>query len=103
MKDKEHKNRDVETDMDNEESTNPYYWYIDESGQAKLGRTENNPVIRKSLSVDINTYNLLKEICDSQRRSIKNQLQIIIEYAHHACFDYKTVDDDSNYSKRKTN
>jgi len=37
---------------------------------------------RKSLAVDLDTYNMLQEICDVQRRSKIDQLKVLIETAH---------------------
>ena len=38
--------------------------------------------IRKSLAVDLKTYQLLSEICGSQRRSKIEQLKVLIEREH---------------------
>ena len=40
--------------------------------------TENNKM-RKSLAVDVKTYDLLQEICDMERRSKIDQLKVLIE------------------------
>ena len=40
------------------------------------------PLGRKSLAVDLDTYNMLQEICDSERRSKIDQLKVLIETAH---------------------
>ena len=40
------------------------------------------PLGRKSLAVDLDTYNMLQEICDVQRRSKIDQLKVLIETAH---------------------
>jgi|TARA_B110000285_G_scaffold121971_1_gene137914 hypothetical protein len=38
--------------------------------------------IRKSLAVDLKTYELLQEICGSERRSKIEQLKVLIEREH---------------------
>ena len=38
--------------------------------------------IRKSLAVDLKTYQLLSEICASERRSKIEQLKVLIEREH---------------------
>ena len=43
--------------------------------------TENNKM-RKSLAVDVKTYDLLQEICDMERRSKIDQLKVLIEKEH---------------------
>jgi hypothetical protein len=43
---------------------------------------EEDNKIRKSLAVDVKTYKLLDEICQSERRSKIMQLQILIEREH---------------------
>ena len=40
------------------------------------------PLGRKSLAVDLDTYNMLQEICDSERRSKIDQLKVLIETAY---------------------
>jgi|13_taG_2_1085334.scaffolds.fasta_scaffold05768_4 hypothetical protein len=40
------------------------------------------PKGRKSLAVDVDTYNMLQDICNDQRRSKIDQLKILIEAAH---------------------
>jgi len=40
------------------------------------------PKGRKTLAVDVDTYNLLQDICNKQRRSKIDQLKILIEKAH---------------------
>jgi hypothetical protein len=40
------------------------------------------PKGRKSLAVDVDTYNLLQDICNNERRSKIDQLKILIESAH---------------------
>ena len=74
--------------------------------EMKSART---PKVRKSLSVDIDTYNMLKEICDYERRSLINQLQVIIKYTHFVWSLAKDknknasiIDDDFSYSSNVT-
>tara|TARA_R110001583_G_scaffold12153_6_gene54118 strand:+ start:1996 stop:2196 length:201 start_codon:yes stop_codon:yes gene_type:complete len=43
---------------------------------------EINPKIRKSLALDVRTYNLLQEICNLERRSKIDQLKVLIEREH---------------------
>ena len=38
--------------------------------------------IRKSLAVDIKTYEMLQDICGSERRSKIEQLKVLIEKEH---------------------
>tara|TARA_R100001377_G_scaffold85205_2_gene70776 strand:+ start:562 stop:735 length:174 start_codon:yes stop_codon:yes gene_type:complete len=45
---------------------------------------EINPKIRKSLALDVHTYNMLQEICDTERRSKIDQLKVLIEREHKA-------------------
>ena len=40
------------------------------------------PKGRKSLAVDVDTYNLLQEICVVERRSKIDQLKVLIELKH---------------------
>ena len=40
------------------------------------------PKGRKSLAIDVDTYNLLQEMCNNERRSKIDQLKILIESAH---------------------
>jgi len=40
------------------------------------------PKGRKSLAVDVDTYNLLQEICIVERRSKIDQLKVLIESKH---------------------
>ena len=40
------------------------------------------PKGRKSLAVNVDTYNLLQDICNNERRSKIDQLKILIESAH---------------------
>jgi len=37
---------------------------------------------RKSLAVDVKTYDLLQDICKTEHRSIINQLELLIEKEH---------------------
>jgi|TARA_R110000787_G_scaffold80572_1_gene175238 transcriptional regulator of NAD metabolism len=43
---------------------------------------ETNTKIRKSLALDVHTYNLLQEICNRERRSKIDQLKVLIEREH---------------------
>mgnify|MGYP003625240202 FL=1 len=43
-----------------------------------------NPKIRKSLALDVHTYNLLQDICNKERRSKIDQLKVLIEREHRA-------------------
>ena len=43
-------------------------------------------IIRKSLAIDVNTYNLLDQICKKEYRSIINQLTFLIEKEHARLF-----------------
>jgi len=43
-----------------------------------------NPKIRKSLALDVHTYNMLQDICDKERRSKIDQLKVLIEREHRA-------------------
>jgi len=43
---------------------------------------EINPKIRKSLALDVHTYNLLQDICNRERRSKIDQLKVLIEREH---------------------
>jgi hypothetical protein len=49
---------------------------IDEDKEVKY------PKGRKSLAVDVDTYNLLQEICVVERRSKIDQLKVLIETKH---------------------
>ena len=49
--------------------------------------TEINPKIRKSLALDVHTYNMLQAICDKERRSKIDQLKVLIEREHKALID----------------
>jgi|TARA_R110000796_G_scaffold243424_1_gene365987 hypothetical protein len=40
------------------------------------------PKGRKSLAVDVDTYNMLQDICNAERRSKIDQLKVLIEKAH---------------------
>ncbi len=41
---------------------------------------------RKSIAIDVNTYNLLDEICKKEYRSIINQVTLLIEKEHARLF-----------------
>tara|TARA_R110000751_G_scaffold191223_1_gene296929 strand:+ start:25 stop:207 length:183 start_codon:yes stop_codon:yes gene_type:complete len=45
---------------------------------------EINTKIRKSLALDVHTYNMLQAICDQERRSKIDQLKVLIEREHRA-------------------
>jgi hypothetical protein len=45
---------------------------------------EINTKIRKSLALDVHTYNMLQAICDKERRSKIDQLKVLIEREHKA-------------------
>jgi hypothetical protein len=45
-------------------------------------RQKQYPKGRKSLAVDLDTYNLLQEICSMERRSKVDQLRLMIEVKH---------------------
>ena len=45
---------------------------------------EINPKLRKSLALDVHTYNMLQDICDKERRSKIDQLKVLIEREHNA-------------------
>jgi len=45
---------------------------------------EINPKIRKSLALDVRTYNMLQDICNKERRSKIDQLKVLIEREHKA-------------------
>ena len=49
--------------------------------------TEINPKIRKSLALDVHTYNMLQAICDKEHRSKIDQLKVLIEREHKALID----------------
>jgi len=48
--------------------------------------------IRKSLAVDLKTYQMLQEICNIQRRSKIEQLKVLIEQEHFRLNETKTVE-----------
>jgi hypothetical protein len=48
-----------------------------------------NPKIRKSLALDVHTYNMLQDICDQERRSKIDQLKVLIEREHDALIKEK--------------
>tara|TARA_R100000951_G_C2631855_1_gene177939 strand:- start:1408 stop:1584 length:177 start_codon:yes stop_codon:yes gene_type:complete len=41
---------------------------------------------RKSLAIDIDTYEMLREICARERRTLISQLQLMIEQRHDEVF-----------------
>ena len=41
---------------------------------------------RKSLAVDVHTYDMLQDICNRQRRSKIDQLKVLIEREHQLLF-----------------
>ena len=43
-----------------------------------------NTKIRKSLALDLHTYNMLQAICDKEHRSKIDQLKVLIEREHKA-------------------
>ena len=43
---------------------------------------EVNPKTRKSLALDVRTYNMLQDICNSERRTKIDQLKVLIEREH---------------------
>ena len=45
------------------------------------------PSPRKSLAIDVETYEMLRDICGLERRSLINQLQQLIEQRHNELFD----------------
>ena len=47
---------------------------------------EVNPKTRKSLALDVRTYNMLQDICNSERRTKIDQLKVLIEREHEALF-----------------
>ena len=49
-----------------------------------MATEEINPKIRKSLALDVHTYNLLQDICNKERRSKIDQLKVLIEREHRA-------------------
>lgn len=55
---------------------------MQENNKLKTIQTVKYPLGRKSLAVDLDTYNMLQEICDVQRRSKIDQLKVLIETAH---------------------
>lgn len=48
--------------------------------------------IRKSLAVDLKTYQMLQEICNIQRRSKIEQLKVLIEQEHLRLNETKAVE-----------
>ena len=55
---------------------------MEENNKLETIQTVKYPLDRKSLAVDLDTYNMLQEICDSERRSKIDQLKVLIETAH---------------------
>ena len=55
---------------------------MQENNKLETIQTVKYPLGRKSLAVDLDTYNMLQEICDVQRRSKIDQLKVLIETAH---------------------
>jgi len=55
---------------------------MEENNKLETTQTVKYPLGRKSLAVDLDTYNMLQEICDVQRRSKIDQLKVLIETAH---------------------
>lgn len=47
---------------------------------------EINTKTRKSLALDVRTYNMLQDICNSERRTKIDQLKVSIEREHEALF-----------------
>ncbi|MAL11568.1 MAG: hypothetical protein CMF74_18135 [Maricaulis sp.] len=47
---------------------------------------EVNPKTRKSLALDVRTYNMLQDICNSERRTKIDQLKVLIEREHKSLF-----------------
>ena len=45
-------------------------------------KKEVNKAVRKSLAVDVETFDMLQEICNVERRSKIQQLQILIKKEH---------------------
>ena len=45
-----------------------------------------NRKIRKSLALDVQTYNMLQDICNSERRSKICQLKVLIEREYEKLF-----------------
>jgi len=54
-------------------------------------QTVKYPLGRKSLAVDLDTYNMLQEICDSESRSKIDQLKVLIKMAHKQLVVAETV------------
>ena len=49
-------------------------------------QAEANRKIRKSLALDVQTYNMLQDICNSERRSKICQLKVLIEREYEKLF-----------------
>ena len=47
---------------------------------------EVNPKTRKSLALDVRTYNMLQDICNSERRTKIDRLKVLIEREHKSLF-----------------
>ena len=47
---------------------------------------EVNLKTRKSLALDVRTYNMLQDICNSERRTKIDQLKVLIEREHKSLF-----------------
>ena len=47
-----------------------------------MGTIIDNTKTRKSLAVDVKTYELLQDICSKERRSKIDQLKVLIEKEH---------------------
>ena len=43
---------------------------------------EKKPINRKSIALDVQTYNMLQDICNYESRSKFGQLQVMIEREH---------------------
>jgi hypothetical protein len=50
-------------------------------------KVQKEPSPRKSLAIDVETYEMLRDICGLERRSLINQLQQLIEQRHNELFD----------------
>tara|TARA_R100000935_G_scaffold8410_1_gene17711 strand:+ start:342 stop:584 length:243 start_codon:yes stop_codon:yes gene_type:complete len=57
------------------------------SGGGYVEKERKEPSPRKSLAIDVDTYELLRDICGLERRSLINQLQQLIEQRHKELFD----------------
>ena len=62
--------------------------HISGGGNVEKERKERKePSPRKSLAIDVDTYELLRDICGLERRSLINQLQQLIDQRHKELFD----------------